>query len=151
MPNARAQPKTTLVPLETFLVGAWIATTLTAWLARRDVLRTFAADRAAALALDGRLAFRAGVAETLIGAFLVLLALRRRAHGPSLLLPVAAFTVALAFLLYLQPEIGRLLAAGRSAGASTFLRVAYGLELGKVIVLFLAFVTLTREHAVKRR
>lgn len=139
------------MPLETFLAGAWIAMSLTAWLSRRDVLRTFAVERTAALQLDSRLAFQVGVAETLIGAFLVLLALRRRAHGASLFLPVVAFTIALAMLLYVQPETGRLLAAGRDGGVATLLRVAYALELGKILVLFLAFVSLLRRHSVKPR
>lgn len=151
MPSRRASPTLALVPLETFLVGAWVSLTVTAWLARREVLRTFAADHDAALRFDARLSFQVGLAEALLGAFLVLLVLRRRAHGADLLLPFAAFTLALTFLLYVHPETARLVAAGRQDGVSAFLGLAYVLELAKVLVLLLAFVTRFRRPAVKRR
>ena len=140
-PRARNRPPTNLVPLEAFLIGAWISLTLTAWLARRDLGR-------GAAALESPFAFHVGCAEALLGSFVVLLALRRRAHGLSLLLPFAALAIALAFVLIIHPETARMLRADHAEGVAAYRLTSYALDLAKVVVLFLAFTSILRRHKV---
>jgi len=131
------------VPLETFLIGAWIAVTLTSWLARRDLGR-------GSFLVEERFAFHVGCAEAIVGSFIALLALRRRAHGLGLLLPFAALTIALAFVLVIHPETARLFHADRTDGVTAYLHASYALELTKVVILFFAFVFVLRRHRVIR-
>lgn len=168
------------MPVETFLIGAWISLVLAVRVAaanhlalvaggaarRLDALLARAAreDRLLALSqsaaeLNRGLFFKAGLAEALLGVFLVLLALRRQARGLALLLPFAALALALLDLLLLAPEaalLGRALeglpaseAAARSHGLSWLLHAGAGRDVAQVLVLFAMFLLLAR-GALKR-
>lgn len=168
------------MPVETFLIGGWISLVLTVRVAaanhlqlvagkaahRLDTLLMQAAreDRLLALSqsaaeLNRGLSFKAGLAEALLGVFLVLLALRRQARGLALLLPFSALALALLDLLLLAPEtarIGRALeglpageAAARSHGLSWLLHAGAGRDVLQVLVLFAMFLLLAR-GALKR-
>ncbi len=121
--------KSSLVPVETFLLGGWISLVLTVRVAvanhlqlvagkaahRLDTLLMQAAREDRLLALQQSAAemsrglfFKTSLAEALLGVFLVLLALRRQARGLALLLPFSALALALLDLLLLAPETARL-------------------------------------------
>ncbi len=157
--------KDSLLPLELLLVGGWIAVTVVQWLARQSHVellretrlallgrllpRTTAEERLAAMRfcvteIDRLLAFRVGLGEAILGAFLVLLALRRHAHGLGLALPFCAFTIALAFAFVLSPDAARLGAAARMDALTRVYWIAYALEVLKVLVLFTMFLLVQR-------
>lgn len=101
---SQRRPSTTLLPLETLLVGAWLALIVVVpaalVLVNRELIATHA-DEAARI--GNVLRHRAGVAEGLLGAFVVLLHMRRGARGFALLLPFAAFTLAVVWALVVVP------------------------------------------------
>lgn len=130
--------------MEILLIGAWIAVILTL-----QLVSVTAAER-----------IRIGHGEVLLGAFLVLLALRRHARGVDLLLPFAALAIALLFELFLLPEATRISGsltslrpdqlAARKNSLDWFRTSVALLELTRALVLSAMFL-LSYRHTVKSR
>lgn len=116
-----------LLPVETLLIGGWLALTL---------LRLAAAEDAFAAA-------ELELAETLLAVFLVFLALRRRARGAGLLLAFVALALALFGALHLAPASVR-----PRADASALFRAGAILAFAKVLTLFGMFLA---SYRVPRR
>lgn len=172
-----------LVPVEILLIGGWIALTVLVWFTRythlgelqaadhlaqmRITLPLTHADerllamRQSAIALDRALSFWVSLTGLAIASFLFMIAIRRQAKGLSLLLPFVVLTIALAFSLFIEPEISRLVdsltptdaASDRdlSSRTSLFFRWAYVLELVKVAALFSMFGLLLKRFKVVNR
>jgi hypothetical protein len=102
-----------LRPLEAPLIGAWITCCVCFWVASLVHERMAGAELAAAL--DRALRVRLGFGEAGIAFFLVLLLLRRRAHGFELFLPFFAAAVAAVGALWLAPDLAAI-AASRTSG-----------------------------------
>jgi hypothetical protein len=102
VPSRRASAR--LKPVETALVGAWLACLALFWVAAVNHRMV----PAAALELDSALRAKTALAEGAIGAVVVLLQLRRGEHGLRLLLPFAALALMLICATWLAPDAERL-------------------------------------------
>lgn len=122
-----------MVPLETLLVGAWLALAVATPAVLACVRHEISGDAAARLA--SAIERRTGFGEALIGIFVCLLALRRRARGAALVLPFAALAATLATPLFLAP-----LAASVAPARPTWVAAAaFGVAAAQALLLFATF------------
>lgn len=139
------------MPFESLLIGAWLTLTLAFWViasGHRQV--PLDADIARRLALW--FALRISLAEVVLGGFLCILTIRRRAHGMALLLPFITFLMALLLCVVWLPmqraaqqriaATANAKAAGDQANLATLRHVRAGVDLAKLLGLIGVFVGL---------
>lgn len=111
-----AANRDSLRPLEAPLVGAWITCCVAFWVASivhagHDVVEV-------AAELDRAFRLRLAIGEAGLAFFLILLFLRRRAHGFELFLPFFAAAVAAIGALWFAPDLTALAAETRRISES---------------------------------
>lgn len=134
----RLRESKSLRPLEPPLVGAWIACTLIYWVASgvHD-------KNPSAAELDLALRLRLALGEAGLAFFVILLSLRRRAHGLQLFLPFVAAALTAVAALWLAPDLSKFESSPASRGSAApggdaplLLHLLGGADALKIIALF---------------